>query len=315
MTNADRQALDSKLSVATRARLSKQGAYAAFMTRKRLGFTLNDAFCVYDAADADGLVVRFHAIPSLEGMYVKGDGVDPHIVVSALRPPGRQAMTAAHEWGHHYFDHGSRVDEYLLPSAVSILAQSTSRHIEEEFLANSFAAFLLMPPPLVQNGFRKRHAEIRTATPLQVFAVAGWLGVGYTSLVRQLRHNLRMISFQHAQALLASKPQALKTQLLEERPIGDVYLVDESWTGRPVDLRVGDLAIVPTGTIAEHSSGRLADLESGPAVIEQQNSLTYARAVAPGLGRIVGDNWASFVRVSEREFEGLNLYRHLPRDD
>src|SRR6185312_15295352 len=91
--------------------LSTAAAVKALETRKKAGYRLLDPISVYDLADKMGVDVRFFDLPSMEGMY-RG-APRPTIVVSSLRPPGRQVYTAAHELGHHLFGHGSQFDELV----------------------------------------------------------------------------------------------------------------------------------------------------------------------------------------------------------
>jgi hypothetical protein len=106
---------------------------------------------------------------------------------------------------------------------------------------------------------------------------------------------------------------------LREKLVGrdlpaDLYLVDSRWTGRPVDLKIGDVAIVPEETSVEALSGQPGE-KSVPVVITTSAGLTLVEAKRPGIGRLGGAGWASFVRVAEREYEGRNSYRHLERVD
>jgi hypothetical protein len=60
----------------------------------------------YAAAESFRLRVTFSAT-SMEGFYFK----PANILVSSLRPVGRRAFTCAHELGHHWFGHGSTIDQ------------------------------------------------------------------------------------------------------------------------------------------------------------------------------------------------------------
>lgn len=300
---------------ALRKALSRRGALAAFKARKRIGLPLNQAISVFDAAEMSGLEVRFHAIASMEGMYVRSGlaGNAPHVVVSSLRPVGRQSMTAAHEWGHHVFDHGSRVDEYLLGLERLAIRDEFK---EEEYLVDSFAAFMIMPPRAVEKGFSARGFDIATPSARQVYEVAGWLGVGYSALVYHLGHSLRRISLAQESTLRRVQPREIRARLCDGPGAGDVYVVNRCWTGRPVDLMVGDTALVPRGTSVETTSGATATADSGPVLVEHGPVATVVvRAISPGIGRIVGPDFAAFVRVSERGYVGRNTFRHLPRAD
>ena len=210
-----------------------------------------EALCIYDAAENLGIEVRFVDIPSMEGMYVRNSGSNsqPIILVSALRPAGRQASTAAHELGHHVFAHGTRIDEYIAD------ADETRRDIldSEEMIANMFAGFFLMPKAAVEHGFAARACAPVSATPRQVFAVAGWLGVGYGTLIHHMRSSLGMFSFGDAKRLLSIQPKRIRQEILGFNTPSDCFLVDHTWTGRPLDLQIGDMALVSADVEIEGS--------------------------------------------------------------
>lgn len=301
---------------------------AAMKTRQQLQLPLNEAVCVYDAAEELGLEVRFDPIPSMEGMYVKQTlaGSCPHILISSLRPAGRQAMTAAHELGHHVFGHGTRIDQYVkgvgtvgmaIVQSGAIPEGAISTADQEEFLADSFGAFFLMPKSAVERGFAMRNLDPAAAEPLEIFRVAGWLGVGYGALVMHMAISLKLISWRRAEALLTAKPKNLREELFGRPVAAELYVVDEAWTGRPVDLKVGDVAILPPATTVEPTTGRFsqqARLAPGVLTISPNGSTAF-EATTPGLGRFAGQDWAAFVRVSQREFAGRNIYRHLEATD
>jgi len=290
--------------------------------------------CPYDAAERLGIEVRFVDFPSMEGMYIKGtlQSASPHILVSALRPFGRQASTGAHELGHHVFGHVTRIDQYIPgggavgsaigedalgpkpPRAPSI---HRKRYDPDEILADAFGAFFLVPKPAVERGFGDRGLAPATATPAECFAVAGWLGVGYTMLVHQMRSSLGLMSSARAAQLLAVKPKSIREQLIGLGMQNDVFVVDHAWLGRAVDLQVGDIAVVPAHTRIEPTTGRLSPVvRNAPGeMTETANGLPAFEATAPGLGRLVGTDWAVYVRVAKREYVGRNIFRHMEREE
>lgn len=316
-------------SRATRDAMARQAATAALKLRRKLAIPIYEAVCAYDAAECLGIEVRFDAIPSMEGMYVKQtlDGTAPHILISALRPTGRQAMTAGHELGHHAFGHGTRIDQYVRgvgtvgsavgPTSSSDVASAVAEFDAEEFLADMFGAFFLMPKSAVERGFVARQVKPASATSGDVFRVAGWLGVGYAALVYHMCLSLKLIPWTRAQQLLLTKPKSLREQLLGEPITADVYAVDMAWTGRPLDLKLGDVAIVPHGTVVEPTTGRFSTMPRTPpgTIAATTRGHTVVEATSVGIGRVVGDGWAVFLRVAEREYEGRNCYRHLEAEE
>ncbi len=311
-------------SRSVRENLSNRALTAALKTRRSLAIPLHESICVYDAAEELGVEVRFDPIPSMEGMYVRHtlEGLGPHILVCSQRPAGRQAMTASHELGHHVFNHGTRIDEYvqgvgtvgraLVPEPTG---QVSNLFDPDEFLADVFGAFLLMPKSAVERGFSLRGITVSQAKPLDVLAVAGWLGVGYTALVYHICLSLRLITWSRAQELLSKTPKVLREEQLGRALSADLYIVDSRWTGRPVDLKIGDIAIVPDETVVEPVSGRFASGRTAVGLIQKANGRTLVEATNVGISRLVGRGWATFVRVAEREYQGRNSYRHLEAVD
>jgi hypothetical protein len=95
--------------MARRRQLAKDALMKALRLRRKMGISLEAPVCVFDLANEMGIEVRFVDVPSLEGIYSKWP--EPVIIVSSLRPPGRQASTGGHELGHHEYGHGFCIDE------------------------------------------------------------------------------------------------------------------------------------------------------------------------------------------------------------
>ena len=149
--------------------LARQALRGALEVRRCGQIPKDKPVCVFDLAERLGLEVRFCAGGSFEGMYAKGSNA---ILVPSLRPPGRQAFTGGHEVGHWYFGHGSRIDE--LPDFAP-----DNRTDPEEWTANLFAAYLLMPSWAVEASLERRALDLTTCTPSELYVIACELGVGY----------------------------------------------------------------------------------------------------------------------------------------
>jgi Zn-dependent peptidase ImmA (M78 family) len=291
------------LTGARRTELARQALRAAIRVRIQLDVPPTKALCIYDAAEGLGVEVRFVDIPSMEGMYVRNSGSNsqPIILVSALRPAGRQATTTAHELGHHAFGHGTRIDQYI---AGADEQREENTLDSDEIIANMFAGFFLMPKAAVEHGFAARACAPVSATPRQVFAVACWLGVGYGTLIHHMRSSLGMLSAGEAKALLSIQPKRIRQEILGAATSSDCFLVDHTWTGRPLDLQIGDAALVAAGVEIESSCLTLGQRAT-------PDGLQVVESVATGLGRLVGSTWATFVRVRPRGFVGRSIFRHL----
>jgi hypothetical protein len=282
-----------------RKTLARAAALAALRTRARAGLGLTDPANPVDIAEKLGVQVWFRRLPSLEGMLIRA----PHAVIllSSLRPSGRIAFTCAHELGHHWFDHPGHVDAF---EDEPRLHEDTA----DEYQANMFAAHLLMPKTTVQFGFAQRGLTPEAAEPIGVLAVAHWLGVGYTALLHHLSFNLGLLSERRAEVLLRHTPKDIAGAPLAFLTGGSTaYLVDRSWRSRPVDLEVGDVALVE-GDVT--SSGSCLALRSDLA------GKTVASAIRPGTGHLDGGTgWATYVRVRRSRYEGRAIFRHLEDTD
>src|SRR5690242_15432722 len=87
----------------------------------------------YDIAARLGVKVVF-LDTSMEGFYFKQP--TPRILLSSMRPVPRRAFTCAHEIGHHWFGHGSTIDQLKED-------ERSDSSKPEEVLANAFAGALL----------------------------------------------------------------------------------------------------------------------------------------------------------------------------
>jgi len=286
--------------VQNRKALFLDTAHKALQLRQSAGIGLLDPVCVYDLVTKLDIDLWFSELPTVEGIYSRGK--PPVIVVSSARPPGRQAYTCAHELGHHLYDHGFRVDVFL--------DQKSEEPIE--LIADSFAGFLLMPKTTVSFGFTSRGWSVMLPTPIQVYTVASWLGVGYETLVFHMSRVLGLISASHAKELSKINPFELRSELLGRTTDNNLTLVDNGWRGRAIDIEVGDYIHMPA------NSGFLKVGERAcVSMVEQDAGKTVYRGQTPGIGRVFidGTSWAAFVRVSRRRYVGRAIYRHLEDPD
>ena len=282
-----------------RRRLALRAMARALKLRQQNGIAPDQPCCVYDLAERVGVEVRFAEIPSAEGIYSPGK---PVIVVSSLRPAGRQAFTCAHELGHHVYGHGERFDELVEERGAN------RRNDPKEFEADCFGAALLVPKTAVLKGLAARGFSPKTLTSEQAYVISSWLGVGYTTLVGNMGRNMDLLGKDQVSALEKVKLPTIRKSLLGAECKEHLVVVDEAWTGRPVDVQVGDVIQLPSSTSIE-----------GPVVeeITRTSKARVVRAVKPGIGRleIASAGWSQFVRVSRKQYSGLARYRHLEEVD
>lgn len=282
-----------------RRELAQQGLGKALRVRRDADLGFWQPICVFDLAETLGVEVRFVDVASMEGMYYNPGR--PIVLVTAHRPPGRQAFTCAHELGHHVFGHSSVIDE-------SVGEDETRQGLDrEEFVADCFAGFLLMPKTAVCRAFSARGWDATSFSPEQGFVVAGQLGVSYAGLIYHLRSSLRLLLARRAGGLLKVQPKKLRAQILGEELEEDLIVVDSLWCGRSIDIQVKDLILAPAD--ADFEGACVARLGYHPRG-------TLFRGLAPGLGRLHNKGgWAAFVRVSRRGYVGRSVHRHLEDPD
>lgn len=282
-----------------RRRLALRAARNASEARRRARIPLDEPCCVYDLAENAGVEVRFADLPSMEGVYYPAK---PAIIVSSLRPQGRQSFTCAHEFGHHLYGHGEQFDELVEDRA------SKRQYDPKEFEADCFAAALLMPKTAVLKGLSTRSIPTGKLSSEEVYRIASWLGVGYTTLLHHMARVLGLISPSQLTALEKVRLPSIRKSLLGFDCNEHLVVVDEHWSGRAIDVQVSDVIVLPAGTELE---GTVLD------VIHRDDAVCVVTASKPGIGRVIGvsKGWAHFTRVSRKQFIGLARFRHLDEVD
>lgn len=275
--------------------LVQQAHQKAIEVRRKAGFDNKSPLCIYSLCDKFNVRVRFTDI-SMEGMYFRE--ANPVILLSALRPLPRRIFTCAHELGHHVFGHSSTMDELLGES------ESSKTFQPEEFLANSFAGFLLMPILGVRKAFVSRGWDVVSATPEQIFTVACSFGVGYETLITHMVYTLKRLAPPKASLLLKTKPKAIREKVLGRPSSDPLIIADADWSMPTIDAEVGSLLLLPTGAEAANDTISLE---------ENHRKGQLFKANRPGIVRVYcrDTGWAVFVRVSRYQFIGLSQYRHL----
>lgn len=282
-----------------RRALADKAMKAAISARLKAGKDLVSPICIYSVAEAHGVRVRFNDI-DMEGMYQRGS--PPRIHLSSKRPLVRRTFNCAHELGHHVLGHGSSIDELRENQTVR------PWDIPEEYSADTFAAYTLMPTLGLRNAFAVRGLKPETATPAEVYRIACQFGVGYSTLVTHLLWGEAMIGRSRADALRKFTPQSLRAQILGALTPQPLIVADEHWGGAAIDAEVGHLLLLPTGTVAHGNAvTAIGDLAHG----------RLFEAKRPGLVRLdrPGGDWAAFGRVARAAYVGLAEFRHLEDDE
>ncbi len=283
--------------MAQRTKLAMEAMSAALKLRQSQKIGIWSPICPYDLAESLGVGVMFADYPSMEGIYSKKNP-GPLIIISSLRPAGRQGYTCGHELGHHVFKHGSRIDQFINPQP------SKEYFNPEEFLADCFAGFLLMPKSAINKAFADRGWNPSSCTAKQVYTIACLFGVGYTTLIQHLSQTLKIMPYTLANSLSKISPKQIRSMYLGQDFSEDLIIVDANWSGRAIDIQVGDYIQLPINTF---SDGDCVQFQ------EKDGETVLFRGALPGLGRFdqPATGWSAYVRVSRRGYVGRNVYRHL----
>jgi hypothetical protein len=279
----------------SRKQLAQTAITAAMRARKKANVDLHALINVFDFAERYGVSVFFQDIPSMEGVYQADAKPRPAIVVSALRPAGRKAMTCGHELGHHVFNHGTQWDEL-------VDSRSQARRFDpDEFLVDVFSAFLQMPKLAVSHELAKRSIDVASCLPEEVYALSTLFGVSYGGLVTHLEKSLGLIDMKRASDLSKFAPKHLREMILGGPCPQNLVIVDRYWQDKAVDVEVGDYVVLPTKVAIEGNS---------TSVEEQAASRTLVTGVAPGISRAAdGEGWSTYIRVARKDYVGRAPYR------
>jgi hypothetical protein len=197
------------------------------------------------------------------------------------------------------FGHGSSIDELRED------AKAQPWEDPKEFLADTFAGFILMPIIGLRRAFSVRGWTPQSATPAQIFTIACEFGVGYATLLTHLSAGVNMLSRGRTAALQRVTPKALRMNILGALTPEPLIVADRHRAAPTLDAEVKTRLLLPPAT--ETTGDGLAferDLAAG----------RLFRAVNPGIVQASVGSWAVFVRIAPEAYVGLAQYRHLEED-
>lgn len=280
--------------------LAFQALEKALEVRATNGFDDESPICIYDLCAKMKISVRFAALPSMEGTYICG--MRPQILLSSLRPLGRRAFTCAHELGHHVFGHGSSINE------LQEQEENNAPFQPNEFLANAFSGFLLMPTIGIRNAFRMRGWSVKTSSAEQAFTIACHFGVGYETLLKHLGYGVKEISPSRVKSLGKIKLPMIRYSVLGRVLDRHLLIADKSYSRPTLDAEVGMFILTPPDTESDGSS---------LALVERLSVGNLFEAIKPGMVRVHGceGTWATIVRISRSQYVGLAQHRHIEEVD
>lgn len=283
-----------------RAAMAGKAYREALKLRSRTGWSTNAPLCPFDLADQIGVEVRFVDIASLEAMYV--DDGEPKILVAADRPPGRQRFSCAHELGHHVFGHGTHL------SCQDLSLAERRGLTDEEYIAQTFAGYLLLPKAAVSHAFVVRQWNPRAAVAEQYYTVASGLGVSFEALVTHCEAGLRMLARKDAAVLHSVKLPELRQSIVGQPLPGHLVVADRCSGDAAIDLRVGDYLLAPPNSAPVNAALKVEAAVTTGALL---------RADRPGLSGIQSspDSAIGAVRIARAGYVGRAIFRHLEDPD
>lgn len=278
-----------------RGNLSQEAIEAAVKTRHDAGFDDMAPLSIYELCRSLRVQVRFVDV-NMEGMYHKGK--IPRIYISALRPKVRQTYTCAHELGHHIFGHSSTVDQ------LKEDLETNGAYSPQEFLADTFAAHLLMPALGIRYAFASRGLKMMELSPLDIYKVACDFGVGYSTLITHLWLGLEDISKSHAEKLKRSSPKYLRHTLIGQDAPDQLHLLDATSMTDAIETSVGGGILLPFGSTSDANSL----IQNG----EYETGALFC-ITKPGVWpvNIAGREPTLQINASKKNFSGLAQYRTL----
>lgn len=216
----------------------RRSLQAAADLLNELGIDDEQPVDVFGAIADLGLWLVFSKMDNLLGA-VLSDG-SGGIMITTERPTSIQRYTAAHEIGHLQLDHRAAFDtddDVLRPSED-----------EREQLAQLFASYFLMPPPLVHTTAHRHGVRSDTVLrPAQAYLVARDMGVSFEAALRQMT-NLDVITDDQRDSLIGTSLLRAKEQVAHgHRPRdarADVWPVDAQTMHHRLAITVSDEIII-----------------------------------------------------------------------
>jgi Zn-dependent peptidase ImmA (M78 family) len=286
------------LTIQERLELARIGMARAMEARFEAGFESDGSVPAWIIAERLGVPVRYVDI-DMDGMYRREPS--PRILVSAQRPLARRNFTCGHELGHHVFGHGTTLEE------SQARASEADYNDPNEYLANSFAAHLLMPVLGIRNAFARRGITAEAATATEILTVATEYGVGYETLINQLTYAFRDITWTRHETLLAERRRLGKT-LFPTAETGPVMMLDYATRLETLDIEIDHFVFAPKDIV--HDDDVLS-------VVGSTETSRVFRAVRCGAVELSNErkSWCLTLRVAKKRFVGLARFKFLSDDE
>jgi len=183
------------LEEATGRRLELAPLYASISAerladeeRRRLGLgdePIRDVFALCELNGCRILRAPIHEASKVSGVFVFMEERNAAFaLINSAESPGRQAFTAAHEYGHYLRD---RLDSPVVDNADVFVEEYVSLYAPREQFAQAFAARFLMPPARVRSLVEKEIGSTRLTYDDLIY-LKRYFGVSAQAMLRTLRH-------------------------------------------------------------------------------------------------------------------------------
>lgn len=230
----------------------REAMFAAAEAHEDLDVDCFGRIDVFRAIDRAGLKLSFRPIDHAALYIPPLLGGRPGVLVNSNHPLALQRYSGGHELGHHRFQHGPRADrETDLRGTRRPLAP-------EEMLAESFAAWFLMPPEAADVALAALGIQV-IDSPAQAYQLALRVGASYSATCVHLP-SLDLAAGPSARAWRSLELKALKQELTADPPVGgwrqDVWALCERDAEAAIVARPGDRLIFSTPG-ARWSAGEL----------------------------------------------------------
>lgn len=220
------------------AQLISAAAGAALQAHQRYGIDRTSRVEVFDVLRDVASEVFFRPLKRICGAYLPAGDSPPGVLINSNLPLSRQRYTAAHEFGHLFLGHSAvSVDEM-----TGVTLEERQNWSYEENIAETFAAFFLMPQGLVETSLRELH--ISELTPETAYLLSLKMGTSYRATVNHLQ-TLKKLSGSKANAFRKVPPKQIKSGISEHVAARhDVWVLDEHWNGLKVFPAVEDAIVL-----------------------------------------------------------------------
>lgn len=211
---------------------------AAAQTLSLLGIDENRPVDPFAAIDRLGLDLVIADLDNLLGAVMpQGNG---GVLVTSRRGVGVQRYTAAHEIGHWILHR-----EMTVMDGQDDILGRPSTALERQ--AQLFAAYFLMPPPLIEAAVARYDVRSGQVLPEQVYLISRDVNVSYEAAARRLA-SLRLVTEGELERILrVGRMRALRSAFGGRRPtegISDLWEANVHSNRASLSVREGDDVVV-----------------------------------------------------------------------